>query len=205
MFERTPKPFGSHGENWISYRESEKFKNAVTALEELEGLTNSDKISILATALDLKPAGMIHFFKKVEESHITQILSDLGLFFMPYENEAKANPDLVEYIIGNSPENIAEVQEALPVLEHDESFGAAMGYPTTAIAAYGSYVKTGDASEVLPMSAYHEHLTEEERKFLFFRLSRDNYEKEIEWLEQLIAAVKLYAPHLYEDVMKQNR
>lgn len=77
-------------------------------------------------------------------------------------------------------------------------FGQAVDYPDSAIVAFEDHLAKGEDSL---MDSNHYEFTEEEKAFTFFRLSKANWEKEIVWLEQIIAAVKEYSPEIYSQVM----
>lgn len=220
MFEKIKKKeFGNHSENQFGYYESKKFKSAVKKLELLTGITSQAKVQILAVALDLKPAAEMDLHTNRENvEHFTNILSELGLFFFEDTvatqmirdsseqngHNFEENPATV-FVIGNTPETIAIAREipAAHVSEH-KKFGLAMGYPDTAVQAFTEAFSTNNFDVLLTKEEETNLLTEEEKKFLYHRLSKKEYAKEIESTEQIIVAVKKYSPKIYEQVMRKN-
>jgi hypothetical protein len=85
----------------------------------------------------------------------------------------------------------------------DANFGKAMEFPESAIEAYGRYRESRKEGFLIDFE--EPQLTEEEKAFSFFRLSSQNWEKEIEWLEQIIVGVKEYSPRIYEQVMEEHK
>lgn len=202
---RSPEGFGNHGENPIPYIESPKFKQALQKLESVAGIGPQHRVIILATALDLKPAGEIDFRGTPEDKNeFTQVLSELGLFFCEDSERYESYKEYAEkgfshYVIGNTPENIGEALQASAANDHH--FGTAMGFPETAVHAYSRTWEESRDDLLIPINEYGGILTKEEKAFTFFRLSKESYAKEIEWVEQLIAAVKKHSPELYRQVM----
>ncbi|CAN5680584.1 hypothetical protein BH11PAT2_BH11PAT2_07770 [soil metagenome] len=206
MFKSAEK-FGNYQGNQFAYRETPKFKNAVHELEQFDELGNQNRIVILATALDLKPASLIGI--KITDNEVRhrleRILSDLGVFFQ--ENPAPHDSSVSHIVIGGTPETIATAIENTRAGATDEQFGSAMGFPDTAIDSYSNDNVFDDSLSkdlVLSQDEMRKKLTAEERKFSFFRFSKGHYEKEVEWIEQIAAATKEYAPILYEKIMSRS-
>lgn len=201
MFERPNLSFGNREENPFGYFETEKFKNAVRKLEESHEIIPQHKANVLAVALDLKPAGTIDTLPLSEGQieRINQMLSELGLFFSDGNIESH---NLHYFVFGNTPETIADAMQVMfRGGEDDEGYGRAMGFPESAIDAYS---RKTDGDSLLEHEEKERLLTDEEKKFLGFRLSRENYEQEIEWVEQMIAAVKKYSPKIYSQIMQSD-
>lgn len=217
MFGNSVEKFGNHGENPFGYIESEKFKGAVHRLEVLKQLSSQDKMLILATSLNLKPATVFDLETSREgKQELITILSDLGLFFFEDndvkeiveafypEYKSQQGEEFVQFVVGNTPETISEAMNTPLFGEDDKAFGKAMGYPETAVEAYAhTYSREKKKDLLLLREEEKEVLTKEEQKFLFFRLSRANYKKEIEWVEQVMAALKKHMPELYEKISKR--
>lgn len=107
------------------------------------------------------------------------------------------------YLIGASPDTIGEAMEqTLRFTEgykDHEAFGEAMDFPSTAITAWQEFIDTDDGASLLSMN--DERLTDEEKAFKFFRFSKEHWEDEVQWIEQIIAGVKMYSPKIYQQVM----
>jgi len=203
-------------ENWIRYRESETFKEGVKKLEEFEALAPHDKIIILAVALNLKKAGVIDLYPTYgSPGTLEEIFSSLGTYFYrsaemeEWTREWERSHGVIEevsiacYAIGASPDALAEAMKvtsrAKPQEDYVRAFGRTMEYPLSAVEAFGASTATRDDDHLLDFD--DSRLTQEEKAFSFFRLSKAHWEEEIQWLEQIIAGVKQYSPKIYEQVM----
>jgi hypothetical protein len=198
--------FGSHNKNPYGHLESPEFKKGVETLETIDEIGWQSKIIILATALNLKPASLIEFRGHPEErKKIIEMFRDLGLFFSENEDKAEEyyeDDHLLTFRIGSTAANLAEAK--MVHVSDNRHFGTSMGFPATSVEAYSRWQENKKENDLLmPQKEYHKVLTKEEDKFVFFRLSKEHYEEEIEWVEQIIAAVKQYAPRLYEEVISQ--
>lgn len=206
----------NRGENWIAYRESEPFKHGIKQLEECGGLVTANRALVLAVALNLKQAAILDLETEITSPEtFEQTLSDLGVYFyrdLPVESYIERLRDTegpkgehvpaAWYIIGTTPDTIGQAMEesrhlAEGAIDH-RKFGEAMDFPATAVAAWQQYIDTRDNTKLLDMD--DGRLTDEEKAFRFFRFSKDSWEEEIQWLEQIIAGVKLYSPTIYQQV-----
>jgi len=205
-------------ENWITYRESAEFKIGLKELENSKGILSCSKVIVLAVALNIKKAGLIDFDKFLESyEQIEDMLSNLGVFFTRDEAREHWNlkhngdPYVGFFIIGSTPETIGEAMKNSKPFEGqenwDKNFGEAMDFPSSSIEAFVSKDKS-----LLPSEDEKDKLTDEEKAFLFFKLSKDNWQVEIQWLEQIISAIKVYSPKIYNEVIdnyyirqKQNK
>lgn len=198
-------------ENWITYRDSIEFKRGLKNLEESDAFWPKSKALILAVALNIKKAAEITFDKHVPYEEIEKILSDLGIYFFRDEERElidlqKNEIDNGRFIIGSTPNSIDEaIIKTRPFYadpNYDQKFGESMDFPQTSIDAFKKYRETYN-QEVFIDKNSDERLTYEEKAFLFFRLSSENWESEIQWLEQIISAVKEYSPKIYREVMEE--
>ena len=186
-------------ENWVAYRESPEFLRGIKKLEEFYKINHQSKLIVLAVALNVKKAGVFNA-PDAEISYTEEMLSELGLFF--YEDlEGKEwlsqhgwKGD-TRYLIGATMSDLDEAIIASGKDDHIE-FGRAMDFPETSVIAYT------DKSKLAPFD--DPRLTDEEKAFRFFRFSDENFEEEVVWLEQIIAAIKHYSPAIYSEVMSMN-
>lgn len=208
----------NRGENWISYRESESFKEGIKQLEEIDGLVSANRALVLAVALNLKQAAVVDLdMERTSPETFERTLSELGVYFyrdLPMErrmyvqnfkDEKYEDVPIAWYTIGASSDAIGQAMEesrrfAEEVIDH-RKFGEAMDFPPTAVDAWEQFVRTRDKKKLLDID--DEQLTDEERAFTFFRLSKDNWEEEIRWVEQIIAAVKMYSPAIYDQIITE--
>jgi hypothetical protein len=219
MFGKKTETYGSHGENPSSYRESEKFKNGLQELERISEIHLHAKVTILSVALGLKDASEFEVVAQdAQVQDIENMLSALGVFFhedkesseallmLYYQNGGEPNDyNFIRYIVGNTPETInAAIEHGSYFSRDHEAFGKAMDYPPTAVKAFSESRMTGDKSNLMPNSEENRELTEEERRFAFFTFSKEHFEEEVAWLEQLIAGVKEYSPVIYQQIMGEQ-
>jgi hypothetical protein len=200
-------------ENWVSYRNSEKFKNAITDLENLSVLGPQSKVVILSVALNIKQAAdFTILFDQISPDRVEQILSDLGVYFSrnpeSEKNEIEWNKRREGtfgcYVIGATPDAITEAVEAIesyPADDYHTKYGKAMEFPDTAIEAFNKSINTNN-DELLLWN--EDLLTDEEKAFTFFRYSKDNWQKEVEFVEQIIDGIKEYSPKIYAEVMNKK-
>jgi hypothetical protein len=200
-------------ETWITYRESKDFKDGVSALENVNSVNYQTKILILAVALNLKKASEFKVdSSRTDINEVQTLLSKLGLFFtvnteanerinafLSHMSNAVTHED-IHFMIAATPKDLHEAMvHAQPIPDDHESFGQAMEFPKSSIKAWNSYIDSNDESFLL--SQDDPRLSDEEKAFLFFRLSANNWEQEIILVEQIIAGVKLYSPEIYSQVM----
>ncbi len=194
-------------ENWVGYRDSKEFKRGLEQLENMVFLVGQAKILILAVALNLKKASEFEFQPEViSEQQVESMLSDLGVYF--YKDQQSTDrfnkflldrglekDESIKYLIGVSPDAL---NEAIDASHSSVNVGESMEYPATAIEAFQKYDETGGKS-VLPRDDTKR--TDEEKAFSFFRMSVNNWEEEVKWLEQIIAGIKEYSPKIYQQVV----
>ncbi len=202
--------------NWIAYRETAEFKKGLNFLETTDLFVPQSKFIILATALNIKKASAIDLYDvdQVEIIEVENMLSNLGLYFSrdlageevvaEFLNSTNpANDDEVNcflYHIASTPEALLEASKhAVPFPPNDELYGLSMDFPASAVKAY---VNMRNNNESL-LDSNDNRLSDEEKAFIFFRMSKDDWESEIAWLEQVIAAVKEYSPAIYDEVMEE--
>jgi hypothetical protein len=201
-------------QNWITYRESIEFKQGLENLEKCKAILPISKALIIAVSLNLKKAAEISFDKKISNYDEVEIfLSDLGVYFFRDEERENLNfninGDQYEgfFIIGSTPDNINDaIEKTRPNYadkNYHQKFGESMDFPKSSIEAFVESQKNGKKELVLNVS--DDKLTDEEKAFLFFKLSSKNWEEEIQWLEKIISAVKEYSPKIYNEVIEQYR
>ena len=209
-----PAP-GEHG-RWIERRESPEFARGIKMLEDYYGFSSHDKIVVLSTALELKKASEVSVIGETQGlDAVERMLSDLGVLWKIDEHMTAVLEEMYasmhtcplekarQYVIANSEEALTEALHAMPRESVDHAkLGSAMELPRTAVDAFGKYVANKNEESVLDPEK--SELTEEEKAFLFFRLSKDSWMDEIEWIEQIIAGVKEYSPKIYEQVMNAH-
>lgn len=200
-------------ENWVAYRNSERFKNAITDLEILPDLSAQSKVVILSVALNIKQAGEFTIpFNQTTPNHVEQILSDLGIYFShnseiekrEIEWNKRIGGTFGSYLIGATPDAISEAMTAVESYSDDDyhiKLGKAMEFPDTAIVAFDEYMSTNYSPLLLSDESL---LTEEEKAFSFFRYSKNNWHKEVEFVEQIIHGIKEYSPRIYDEVMSKH-
>jgi hypothetical protein len=201
-------------ENWIAYRESPEFKRGIKSLEDLKGRYGpSWKITILAVALNVKKAASVEYIRDEDSEQIERVFSDLGIFFNRdkewSERYLKRFPDIgpledIKYQVGATQEDLEEIMRLEGVFGEVEisnlEYGRALDYPETAVKAYAEYGETGNAD--LLLNIYDPRITEDEQAFTNSRLSEANWEEEIQWREQIMAATLEYSPKIYNEMIE---
>ncbi len=195
-------------------REIEYNKEAfITRLEQMQAFLDEDKVSLLLTYIGMKPAMFTEHirsleggeFEKVEwekeRAEISQFLKQAGLPFI--QEVTEVDEDGYQYaifIIGKDKEGLKKLEEARRIQTMDRrdiAMGRVLGYPESAIQAF---VK-GKSLIRVP----EEIQQDEGYKFLGFRLSKENWQQELEVGRKNAQAIKRLAPHFYQRVMQQDR
>ncbi len=202
----------------VSKIESFKKRESVTPMPDILG----EKVEILLVRSGVKPSGEIAVYGDFEEEgvkkfndksaellqeevgKIERFLKDIGLRYKigkPEIHEMRGEK------VGNIRQeflfiNIARNQDSLDALysaKGDEEAGLAYGYPTTAIESFLS-------KKAMSRSELPEEVKEKEfYPFIFFKLSKDNWQKEIKVAEQWANAVKKNSPRLFKEFMEDVR
>jgi hypothetical protein len=199
-------------ENWVAYRESPEFIRGLKSLEESKMLPQ-DKVLILSVALNLKKATLFDVASTYDAHMLETMLSNLGIYYYqdPEADERLRQfalthnypvPEEKCYYIGSTPDNIIDaIRDARPMPDDHAAFGRAMDFPETSIQAFEQFRQGEDA--LMPIGS--EAMTPEEQAFSFFRFSKDNFEEEVPWLEQIIAGTKEYSPAIYNEVISSRK
>lgn len=182
-------------------------KEAIKKLEETKWIDLESKEIILATYSDLKPLSEIVFKggpgSDAQEniSDLLNVLSDLG-FKYAVDPAFEIKPDSVHYLISKSLELIEEyknmmLNENISEVEWDKERGRMFGFPKTA-------VNHLDGPELVDMLNLPEGISSDERKFLFFRPSRNGWQKEMEWVRKIMDAVQTISPTIYKQIINKK-
>lgn len=182
-------------EEMIYNFESTEFKEVLKDLEAFSGIGLQDKLIIFATVLHFKPAS--EFTSRASQDETEQLLIRLRLMFQRAGKNELTGGD--NYVIGTTVENVAEAMVAYPGYKDHVRFGNAMGFPKSAVDAFDEEITNGGHT-LLQQYDYWEALTEEQRKFLFFALSKDHYTEELEWLNAIIRALEGAMPMVYSAI-----
>lgn len=83
----------------------------------------------------------------------------------------------------------------------DKTFGKILGYPITAIEAYGTD-KAFNLEEKLPSDDLEKLRAEGLLPFLLFMPSKDNWDKELEWARSNQRLIREKAPKLFQELIK---
>jgi hypothetical protein len=180
---------------------------AIKKLEDLSVLVGPHaKLLILAVYLNLKPASVFQtqFSEKPNETldEVRNILNGLGIFSKVTTTEHfKDSSNLVSlyFAISKDEKVLEKIAVGVRNSEYHKKQGEYFGFPRSATKAYADEELLDTNPDTLP-----EEITNEDKKFLFFRLSKQDWRDEIVWLRKIEDAVKALSPVIHEQIMKQK-
>lgn len=190
----------------------EKNKNQyIEQLEKFPTINSQGKFLILATYLGLKPVSEFQTSfidtkstgEKIPGEKYRKIIEEMldGLnLYHSYATEWDPNDDSFisfHFLVSRDQDTLDNVKYFEPDIQvRDKIQGESFGFPKTAINGY----LNKDFLE-----NYESLLTEEDKKFLFFRLSKNNWKEEIEWLREMINKIKEISPEIYQQILNSKR
>ena len=149
------------------------------------------RAEIILVLLGQKPATELDIFKWNDPpDKIMNVLKSVGLSTAKLENIEALNENwLARIVIAKKQEDLAKIEKLDPKKDHAE-FGKMMGYPESAIAAFGKKEK------ILPNENYPSM-----KGIIFdFKLSKDNWQEEINVLKRWSRVIELVAPDIYKEL-----
>ena len=192
--------------------------NIIKKLEDLKGMTAEDKGSILLVNGSLKPAAFVIMEGEVfrlpgNVSHISpaqvaaldEILTDLGLKYMtttevmenasgkPYEH----GQEVMRIFVSTDLQSAEQLKAAFDDIQNNHrQAGMLLGYPITAVDAFltpnmldwGNHPKSTPEVSALNM------------RLLGHRLSKDNWQEEVKYLEPSGDYLKTTSPTIYAKI-----
>ncbi len=191
----------------IDNLDSNKLKESIEAeaIKRLENLSSIPvpqyKLLILAVYLNLKLASEFHtdFLENPEEvsAEIKDILKSLGLFYEVSEaNYDQKNPNLISlsFLVSKNQKLLKDKQPKFGEQDYYLKQGQLFGYPLSAIEGFKNKESLNDDN--LPIE-----LTDEDKRFMFFALSKNNWREEVKWLREIESAIKTLSPVIYDQIM----
>lgn len=191
--------------------ESHRLAEIVAQIEQLDSIPDIEKVHILLIANGKKPAGIVDlYFEPGHEEYseedyqhdiqaLRSILEELEMT-CHVETSTGELPHATTFTIAKDSEHLDSLEKArqLKDEEGDIAVGRALGYPETAVQALAkgkAFVLTEIPESVSDNVAV---------KFLGFRMSRDQWQEEIEVGRQRAQAIKEIAPSLYDKIISQD-
>jgi len=196
--------------------------NAIQLLEELKGMITYDKSSILLVHGKLKPAAQVVMqgpifsldseVEHIPNESISTLHEVLTFFKLAYvsktvvmENSSDASFEHGQEVMRISIAQDNDVAIRLRDLFTDVSnnhtaIGHLLGYPSTAVEAFltAQMLEWGD----YPKST--EHVSEKNMRLLGHRLSRKNWEEEVNYLETSGEYLKSISPKIYGYITREE-
>jgi len=170
-----------------------------------------DKVSILLVKAGLKPTALLYLEtlggkEEVSEEQIIackKLLQNLGPFSegRHFDEDHKlksggtAKTEAVEFLVGNTPENLQRLKLAV---ENNNAYetGLALGYCKTAVDAYCGTGELLDESTL-----WGEEWAREAMTFKPCKLSAEHFKEELEYYQKWADYVKRTSPVLYKKMM----
>jgi hypothetical protein len=181
---------------------------AIKKLEEAHFVGLESKMLILATFLDFKPLSEISVKESPVEieksvSELFKILDELGLYH-DVDPSFAIKSNSIHYLISKDRQKIEDFRNFInnPDVNNSSSWhrkrAILFGFPETAISDI-------DSEDLFKTTEIPEEVTDDERNFLFFRLSRKSWRVEIEWLRKIMYEIKRISPLIYKEITdRQN-
>ena len=194
--------------------------NAIKSLESLTGMLPEDKASMLLVYGGLKPSAHIvmqgvPFRSSTDTVHIKTklvkkldvILSELSLSsVVTYEMMVARSSDehtmlqeVMRIYVAPSTEIANQLKVAFDhVSENHTYIGTLLGYPNTAVTAFLTTNMLDWDNH--PLST--DEVSEDNMRLLGHRLSKNNWRKEVEYLERYGNFLKQVSPAIYSEITK---
>ena len=186
---------------------------AIRKLESFSSIDSQDKLLLLAVYLDLKPMSELHLSSKNKdqdsiEDEFKDIIEKMKLFYKISHSIRKDRVSGLEIPVTNffvtkdktnlDDEKIGtEDYKKLGFEQYHLKLGKDFGFPETAIKGFITH-------EVLDRNDFPTEITDEDRKFMFFALSKNNWKEEIKWLREIEDGVKNISPVIYEQIVSRK-
>ncbi|MDD4803829.1 MAG: hypothetical protein PHN69_01520 [Candidatus Pacebacteria bacterium] len=178
----------------------------IEQLEKFSTISPQGKFLILVTYLGLKPVSefQTHFINISENEEkyrkvVEEMLDGLNLYHSyATEWDIEGNPFISFHFLISKEQNLLDNLKyfELDKQARDKTQGESFGFPKTAVDGY----LNNDLLE-----NYESLITEEDKKFLFFRLSKKGWREEIEWLREMIKKIKEISPEIYLQVLNRDK
>mgnify|MGYP001590292720 CR=1 FL=1 len=136
--------------------------------------------------LGLKPGTQINVGDAEKAKDVSKILVKAGLMPETIERDGQ-----VVVVSTKSKDKLDELKVLSPSKDHEE-FGRMMGYPESAIKAFAN-------KDLLLPDDQQKELTKD-LPFFSFKISRDNFQRELKVIEQWNRAILKYSPDLIDRV-----
>lgn len=180
---------------------------AIKKLENLSVLVGPHaKLLILSVYLNLKPASVFQtqFTDKPNEilDEITDIMKNLGLYSKVTTSEHfqdSSNLVSLYFAISKDEKVLEKIGVGVRNNEYHKKQGEYFGFPESATEAFAEKELLDINPDTLPPE-----ISSEDKKFLFFRLSKKSWQDEIVWLRKIEDKVKTLSPVIYEQIMNQK-
>ncbi len=159
------------------------------------------KAELILVLSGLKPATDLLLFKNSEDPEsVKKKITDAGLAYKELDKTLIQNPNLTCFLgVARKMADATRVVELSSTMSSTggEEFGRLMGFPQTAIEAYAKKrERFNDGTNNHPFV---------ERGLPFrFKLSKDNWEEEIQVAEGWTAKIKEIAPDVYQELMSNE-
>jgi len=150
----------------------------------------SQKADIILVVLGMKPATELDLYKYNDKTQIVeQILQQVGLAANLKKMERPQKNLIAKLAIAQDQDTLEKLMTLDPNKDHAE-YGALMGYPDSAVEAFLDKEKLLDESDYPDMAG-----------IIFpMKLSKENWQQEVEQLRKWSQAIQEYAPDLYNEL-----
>lgn len=155
---------------------------------------------------------------KIESLGLSSVIGESRHHFKPQTltDEKTKTPFILfgvewqELLVARTKEEAEKFKEICKLSEKEKAplLGKLSGYPDSCIQAYQKYVEAGYRAEgiLMELSDFPPDVREQDfMAFLQFRLSKDNWEKELETVKMWAEKIKTSAPKLYARIVERYK
>lgn len=193
--------------------------DAIEDLASIDYFPAIDKANIIAVLIENKPSMHTGFFSESTEignepssvylqkqSTFENILTNLNLSYKKQikrlERNVDGKPSYIEWVVYCIAKTLSTAVDLLNARENNDEKreGMLLGFPATAVDAYVN--DTMLSMDEAPTST--ESISDEAMKFLNHRLSKHNWEDEINYLPTFAENIKNISPKIYTQCLDES-
>jgi hypothetical protein len=186
---------------------------AIKGLENFSKISPRDKMLILAVYLDLKPMSILNLSSHDTdqiESEIMPIIQNMNMFGKISHDVHKDKihnfeMPMTNLFVSKDEESLKNMSmgdndySELGFEGYHRKYGKNFGYPQTAVEGFVKGNLLGLGLKDLP-----KEITDEDKKFMFFGLSKDNWKEEIDLVRKIEMKIKALSPTIYQEIMNRK-
>lgn len=196
----------------------ENLLNKNLELIENSNLENDNKLELALLMLDKKHGVQLGDFKIINSenereiinkkfseklSNIIKVLDSIGLQHEMAKELSEDNEIVGFSILASKDKSILDKFIKADKEDDDKTFGLIVGYPATAVEAYGTD-KAFNLEDELPKDELEKLRSDGVLPFLLFMPSKEHWNEELEWARENQRLIKEKTPKLYKELSQTD-